>query len=179
MERTVVELLINNFRVYFSEDSYFPQIQENTQLARKILEIFNISQDEDGDYLFNGEIIEVPKLPTAKIIPYPDIDYSDIIYIEEILNDCENWMVVSPLFDCIGWVVSNRPGKVKLEFIGSYLETSWLDPLEDEDPTDYWVDIEEEDLDWKTGDCWPDGYNLETMEKPYWKNLDDEYFDFQ
>ena len=176
MRRDVLELLINNFRVYFSVDSYFPQIEQNTLLATKILEVFKISY-EDGLFLFNGEVIEVPRVPTAKVIPYPDIKYFDVLYIEELLNDCENWMVVSPLFDCIGWVISNRTGKVKLEYVGSYLDSSWLDPLDDE--IDYWVDLEEEDFDWKSGDNWPDGLDLEKKEKPFWKNVEDNCFDYE
>ena len=128
---------------------------------------FNTSRDSVCDEimeLFGFEIVkEGEHTPSYKVTPYI-FSEEEIEAIEEILNRTYNYAPnASPLLDCMGWVIRKEFDYYKIRYALSSLYEFWEEPLT---PWDF--DLEEEDTNWRDGDDWEDGLDLDKDIPKHW-----------
>lgn len=101
----------------------------------------------------------------ASTLPYSNISNLDIESFENILNSHpQTACLMSPLFDCIGWVISNSSGAWRMSFIGSSTYDLWkqiyINPEED---VKWYEGLDEYDTNWRKGKGWVDGIDMEDL----------------
>lgn len=92
----------------------------------------------------------------------------DLDCIETVLNkqDIAPYATkLSPLFDALGWVLRLEVDRYCIHFIGGAEYEVWNEPTV---PWDY--DLDKSQLDWKSGDDWRDGFNLDKELPVDWKS---------
>ena len=73
---------------------------------------------------------------------------------------------LSTVLESIGWVIRYESDGFNIHFVGSSTYEVWKEPII---PWNY--DLEEDACDWKSGDDWRDGFNLEKDFPPNWKEM--------
>ena len=127
----------------------------------ELMELFGFTL-KDG-YVYYGDKRFIHKGVTYDITPYIFAS-EEMEAIEEVLNRSYNYAYnASPLLDCMGWVIRKEFDSYKTRYALSYIYEISSEPM-----TPWYYDIEDEDLDWKHGDDWEDGLDLEKDLPKHW-----------
>ena len=174
-----LETLVNIAKAFFYCRSVI-QERDKTSTALdamvSVLRVINfdfLEKDEIlvyyGDRLYWFKKPEKIKLPN-KITPV-DIKSYDRECIEDILNMekyIQDIILINPIFEAMGWVLTVLSGTVRMHFEGSATYEIWNEPLLRWDE-----DMDDDSCDWKSGTGWRDGLNLENIKYDWLENLDD------
>lgn len=169
LPKKIFECIASNFIYYFSEEG------DARNQAIKILKIYDIKVNRDclehKEFTYEGPV----KKPLFSM-PYSNINRLDIESFEAILNnDLQTACLMSPLFDCIGWVISNSSGAWRVLFVGSATYDLWKQVYFNSEESMSWKEgLDELDYNWKKGKGWVDGVDMEQPRtQPVWKSIED------
>lgn len=133
----------------------------NDSICNELMELFGFELKEEYVY-FENKRFTFKEAP-YKITPYI-FDTEEIEAIENILNKEYNYAFnASPLLDCLGWVIRKEFDCFRMRYALSSIYDLNQEPLV---PWDY--DIEEGETDWKHGDDWEDGLDLDKDLPEHW-----------
>lgn len=145
---------INNIASVFK---YTYEKMGNESVALSVLKILDFDY-KDKCLLYKDSPIEnYDELDVSFEITPISLNSFDIDCIETVLNNLGlEGPVLSPLLDCIGWVITrDENSKYKIHFIGGPNYEVWREPGI---PWDY--DMDSEDKNWIEGSNWVDGWDL-------------------
>lgn len=175
--QSIAENLVNMFHYCFTKEQSVIYDEEVEALALKVLRFFGIKKKEGNIFCWQGKELTYKGTDyLCTITPLNKILSIDIESLEDILNKNLKAPLLSPLFDCLGWTIGNTTGKYKMEFVGGALYDSWRDVDWDDDlELDDWKEgLDSQDLDWKLGGGWQDGFHLENLPIPFWENVEEK-----
>ena len=130
--------------------------KESIDAALSVLKILDFEY-ENSCLLYQGNSIkDYDSLPVSfNITPITLIPF-DVDCVETALNSIGPIASsLSPLLDCIGWVMVKEGSDYKIKFIGGAQYEVWHEPGI---AWDY--DMDAEDKNWREGSDWPDGIDL-------------------
>jgi len=172
LDKDTVDNIVNVFFTCYPED-------EDKRLALLILKIINFKYSFDtGDLTYIGRspvhFYKKDHLEDKMSFVITPVYFSlyDLESIQIAINSypiTSDIPKVSPLLDSLGWVVRLETDGYKLHFVGSATYEVWKEPIV---PWNY--DLEEDACDWKSGDDWRDGFNLDRDFPPNWNNYTEE-----
>lgn len=137
----------------------------NDLICDELMELFGFTL-KDGYVYFNDKRY-IHRKPSFEITPYIFAS-EEIEAIEEILNKEYNYAFnASPLLDCVGWIIRKEFDCYKTRYALSSIYEIGSEPM-----TPWYYDIEDEDLDWRHGDDWEDGLDLEKDLPKHWITKD-------
>ena len=154
----------------------FFQYFKDTDLEDKclsVLKIFDISYNKRIDRIcyIGQKSFMLSKEDTIRqqdLITPLKLKHFDLDCIETVLNSSDIAPYankLSPLFDALGWVLRYEVDRHCIHFIGGADYEVWNEPMV---PWDY--DLDKSQLDWKSGDDWRDGFNLDKELPIDWKS---------
>ena len=170
----------NLVKVFFM---YYPT-EEDKKIALSIYKILDFKYDFDkGELIYYGTGSPVYFYKTDYDNPLKDEDnlYAknatfEVTPVELSLFDLDcvrqalsqfasnsDALKLSPVLEAIGWIIRCESDGFNVHFVGSASYEVWKEPII---PWDY--DLEEDACDWKSGDDWRDGFNLERDFPPKW-----------
>lgn len=167
LEKKAIYNLANVFFVYYKDTDLEKQ-------ALSILKIFDIDYNKKLNNLIyekNTPFIitrEDLKDYHSTITPVSLLSF-DIECIETVLNKVDIKPIaikLSPIFDCIGWVLRLDVDMYRIHYIVSPTYEYWKEPYISWDD-----DIEDNAIDWRSGNDWRDGFDLSKNFPPNWKNF--------
>lgn len=181
---TLKEDVLNNLvKVFFT---CYPT-DEDKKIALLIYKILDFKYDFDkGELTYYGSSSSVyfykinydnplkdenniyAKDITFKVTPI-ELSLFDLDCVKQAINQfpsASEVLKVSPILESIGWIIRCEADGFNIHFVGSSTYEVWNEPSL---PWNY--DLEDDACDWKSGDDWRDGFNLEQEFTPKWKEL--------
>lgn len=145
------------YKRFYVDDKYFTKSYVIKNKAKDFIHVFDFRYENGFMYDNRKEFKPyVPKLPMYKITPIK----LDSLYEKELTDILDDTAIINdlyPLYECIGYVIYEESGIIRIEFKGTYVYDIYkdfdFDTLNSEIP------------DWKTV---KDDYNINIIQNPNW-----------
>ena len=176
LKKDTVKNLVKVFFIYYPTD-------EDKKIALSIYKILDFKYDFDkGELVYYGTGSPVYFYKTeyespltednlyAKNVSFEitpvELSLFDLDCVRQAINQFSSnsdAQKLSTVLEAIGWVLRCEVDGFNVHFIGSSTYEIWNEPVI---PWNY--DLEEDACDWKSGNDWRDGFNLDKDFPPKW-----------